>query len=243
MSSLNIALFAFRYPCSSVYLYSATTLSLCSSSYPLSMGNLIMSPTWQISLVVLFIIRCLGSSLCRAYCSRILLTVWFFHLIPITVISVILFLVSTFFCPVPSLSCGPLEDLLPSLSQYGSVSALPDDEDLEFDDSTSGFTLIIGEFLCFSCQLSSIGWQTVEFSPCSTSAYPYSHGLDCTGSLGFCMKTLVLHLRTKLRKTMFHFLYIQLPDLLKTHHCYLVALIHLCTYVVFTRILWCILIL
>ena len=114
---------------------------------------------------------------------------------------------STFFCPIPSHSCDPLEDLLHSLSQYGSVSALPDDEDLEFDDSTSGFTLIIGEFLCFSCQLSSIGWQTVEFSPCSTSAYPYSHGLDCTGSLGFCMKTLVLHLWTKLRKTMFHFLY------------------------------------
>ena len=43
---------------------------------------------------------------------------------------------STFFCPVPSHSCGPLEDLLPSLSQYGSVSALPDDEDLDFDDST-----------------------------------------------------------------------------------------------------------
>jgi hypothetical protein len=154
------------------------------------MGNLIMSPTWQISLVVLFIIRCLGSSLCRAYCSRILLTVWFFHLVPITVISVILFLVSTFFCPVPSHSCDPLEDLLPSLSQYGSVSALPDDEDLEFDGSTSGFTFIIGELLCFSCQLSSIGWQTVESSPCSTSAYPYSHGLDCTWFFGILYEDL-----------------------------------------------------
>ena len=51
---------------------------------------------------------------------------------PITIISVIHLLVSTFFCPVPSHSCDPLEDLLPSLSQYGSVSALPDDEDLEF---------------------------------------------------------------------------------------------------------------
>ena len=51
---------------------------------------------------------------------------------PITVISVIHLLVSIFFCPVPSHSCDPLEDLLPSLSQYGSVSALPDDDDLEF---------------------------------------------------------------------------------------------------------------
>ena len=37
-----------------------------------------------------------------------------------------------FFFPVPSHSCDPLEDLLPSLSQHGSVSALPDDADLEF---------------------------------------------------------------------------------------------------------------
>ena len=51
---------------------------------------------------------------------------------PITVISVIHLLVSPFFCPVPSHSCDPLEDPLPSLSQYGSVSAPPDDEDLEF---------------------------------------------------------------------------------------------------------------
>ena len=51
---------------------------------------------------------------------------------PITVISVIHFLVSPFFCPVPSHSCDPLEDLLPSLSQYGSVSVPPDDEYLDF---------------------------------------------------------------------------------------------------------------
>ena len=51
---------------------------------------------------------------------------------PITVISVIHLLVSPFFCPVPSHSCDLLEDLLPSLSHYGSVSVFPDDEDLEF---------------------------------------------------------------------------------------------------------------
>ena len=81
-----------------------------------------------------------------------------------------------------------------------------------FDDSTSGFTFIIGEFLCFSCRLSPIDWQTVESFPCSTSAYIYSHGLDCTSSLGLFMKTLVPHLWTKLRKIMFH-LCTQLPDL------------------------------
>ena len=51
---------------------------------------------------------------------------------PITVISVIHLLVSPFFFPVPSHSCDLLEDPLPSLSQYGSVSAPPDDEDLDF---------------------------------------------------------------------------------------------------------------
>ena len=50
---------------------------------------------------------------------------------PITIISVIHLLVSTFFCLVPSHSCDPLEDLLPSLSQYGSVPVPPDDDDLE----------------------------------------------------------------------------------------------------------------
>ena len=60
--------------------------------------------------------------------------------------------------PVPSQSCDPLEDLLPSSSQYGFSSALPDDEDVEFfDDRTLGFTFIIGEFLFFSYQLSPIG--------------------------------------------------------------------------------------
>ena len=47
---------------------------------------------------------------------------------PITVISVIHLLASPFFFPVPSHSCDPL----PSLSQYGSVSTPPDEEDIEF---------------------------------------------------------------------------------------------------------------
>ena len=51
---------------------------------------------------------------------------------PITVISVIHLLVSPFFFPVPSHSCDPLEDLLRSLSQYGSILVPPDDDDLEF---------------------------------------------------------------------------------------------------------------
>ena len=41
-------------------------------------------------------------------------------------------LVSPFLYLVPSHSYDPLEDLFPSLSQYGSASALLDDEDLDF---------------------------------------------------------------------------------------------------------------
>ena len=102
-----------------------------SSSCPLYLGNLIMSPTWQIRLVVLSISSMLpwvifvlwslfkDSSQCMIY-----------SLIP-SLLS-LLSIVSPFFCPVPSHSCDLLEDLLPSLSQHGSISVLPDDEDLEF---------------------------------------------------------------------------------------------------------------
>ena len=123
----------------------------------------------------------------------------------------LILLLSTILYPVPSHSCDPLEDLLSSLSQFVFSSALLDDEDLNLWWSY-GFTFIIGEFLCFSFQLSPIDWQTVESSPCSTSTYIYSHGLDCTSSLGLFMKTLVLYLWTKLRKIMFY-PFTQLPDL------------------------------
>ena len=49
---------------------------------------------------------------------------------PIVVISVIC--CAPFFFPIPSHSCDPLEDILPSFSQHGSVSVLLDDENLEF---------------------------------------------------------------------------------------------------------------
>ena len=81
----------------------------------------------------------------------------------------LLLLVSPFLYPVPSHSCDPLEDLLPSLSQYGSASALLDDEDLEFWWLYLRIHFYFCEFLCLSCQLSPIGWQSVESYPCSTS--------------------------------------------------------------------------
>ena len=56
--------------------------------------------------------------------------------------------------------------------------------------------------------------------PCLNSTYIYSHGLDCSGSLGLFMKTLVPHLWTKLHKIMFY-LCTRLPRSLKTHSCIL----------------------
>ena len=131
MSSLNRALFAFRYPCFSVYLCSAITLSFYSSSFPLYLGNLIMSPTWQISLVVLSMSKMLPwviSVSCLLF--KDLTQCLIYILIPS--LSYLLSLVSPLLCPVPSHSCDPLEDLLPSLSQYSSASALSDDKDLDF---------------------------------------------------------------------------------------------------------------
>ena len=91
-----------------------------SSSCPLYLGNLIMTPSWQISLVVLSIsIRYLGSSLCCAHYSRTLPNVWYIAWSPHCYICYLF--VSPFFFPIPSHSCDPLEDLLPSLSQHGSV--------------------------------------------------------------------------------------------------------------------------
>ena len=47
-------------------------------------------------------------------------------------LSYMLLLVSLFLNPIPSYFGDLLEDIFPSLSWYGSTSALPDDEDLEF---------------------------------------------------------------------------------------------------------------
>ena len=90
-----------------------------------------MSPTLQISLVVLSIRYTLPSVisvLCSLFkeSSQCLI----YSLIP-SLLYLLSICVSLLF-PVPSHSCDPLEDLLPSLSQHGSVSVLPDDEDLEF---------------------------------------------------------------------------------------------------------------
>ena len=132
MSSLNIALFVFRYPCFSVHLCSTITLS-----FLLLLLSIIPGESVHVSYMT-------DKSSCSIYSLYatlghlcVVLTVQRLYLLfdlspdPITIISVIHLLVSTFFCPVPSHSCDPLEDLLPSLSQYGSVSVPPDDDDLE----------------------------------------------------------------------------------------------------------------
>ena len=151
--------------------------------------------------------------------------------------SYLLLLVSPFFYPVPSHSCDPLEDLLPSLSQYGSASALPDDEDLEFWRSYLG----IHFWLIPLFQLSVITYLLTICWICSMFNFNniYLHGLDCTGSLGLFMKTLVSHLWTKLRKVML-WLLTQASRYLNTcHYCILWLRSTFVIYVVSTRIIWC----
>ena len=58
-----------------------------------------------------------------------------------------------------------------------------------FDDGTLGFTFIIGELLCFSCQFHLLIDNLLN--PIHVQLqHIYSHGLDCTSSFGFLMKTL-----------------------------------------------------
>ena len=124
----------------------------------------------------------------------------------------LLSLVSPFLYPVPSHPCDPMEDLFPSLSQYGSTSILPDDEDVYF------WRLYLRIHFHYwwipFLQLSIITyWLTIcwirsmfDFNNI------YSHGLDFTGSLVFFTKTLGSYPWTKLRKIMLWSL-TQLPNL------------------------------
>ena len=129
MSSLNIALFAFRYPCFSVYLCSAITLGFLLLLLFVIPGESdhVSYMTDKSSCSILY--AALGH-LCVVLTVQGFLPMSDLSPDPITIISVVL--VSPLFFPVPSHSCDLLEDLLPSLSQHGSISALPDDEDLEF---------------------------------------------------------------------------------------------------------------
>ena len=116
MSSLNIALFAFRYPCFSVYLCSAITLGflLLLSVIPGESDHVsYMTDKSSCSIYPLY------AALGHLY---IVLTVQGLYLMsdlsldPLIVISVIHLLMSPLFFLVPSHSCDPLEDPFPSLS-------------------------------------------------------------------------------------------------------------------------------
>ena len=174
MSSLNIALFAFRYPCSSIHLCSAITLSfwlLLLSIIPGESAHVsYMTDKSSCSIYPLY--AALGH-LCVVLTGQGLYPMFDLSPDPIIVISVIPLLVPPFFCPVPSHSCDPLEDLLPSLSQYGSTSALPDDEDLEF---WWWYLRIQYPYLwtpLFHLSASLIYWHFVD-SPCLNSTYVFT---------------------------------------------------------------------
>ena len=132
MSSLNITLFELSNTHVSVYTFSlAITSILYSSTCPLYMGNLIMSPTWQISLIFLCAIKTFPWVI---FVSCSLLKDLYLHLIIILIpsLSYMKLLVSTFPYPAPSHSCDPLEDSLPSSSHCVFSSPSLEYEDLEF---------------------------------------------------------------------------------------------------------------
>ena len=176
MSSLNIEIFELSDTHVSVYTFSFIyhfELSY-SSTCPLYRGNLIMSPTWQIILVVLSakLKATLGHLCVVRDCSRIYPCIWllsWFHDYPIWVS-----FVSTFPYPVPSHSCDPLEDVLTPSSQYGFSSALPEDEDLEFWRWYLRIHYHYWWTPLLQLSVSPIDWQSVEFFPCSTSTHLFT---------------------------------------------------------------------
>ena len=133
MSSLNKALvWAFFHSCLKFSLLISTTTSIDYSSTCLQyMGNLFMSPTWQITLVVpVEILKfpwviSMSWSLFKDMCLYLIIS------IPIIIISdnsLCLPSLSQF----PSYSCDFLKDSLPSSSHHDFSSAPLEDEDLEF---------------------------------------------------------------------------------------------------------------
>ena len=130
MSSLNIALSIFFDTHVSVFTFSSaitSSLLLLLLSVIPGKSDHVSYTTDKYSCSIYKVKSCLGSSLCRAQdLTQCLISI----LIPSLLY--MLSLVSPFLFPVPSHSCDPLEDLFPSLSQHGSISVLPDDEDLEF---------------------------------------------------------------------------------------------------------------
>ena len=178
MSSLNIALFFFRYPCFSVHLCLAITLSF------LLLLSIIPGESDHVSYMAdksscsLYKLCAALGHLCgvltiQGLFPNVCFIAWSHHCY------ICYLFVSTFFCPVPSHSCDPLEDLLPSLSHHGSVSVLPDDEDLEFwrwylRIHFHHWWLPLLQLLIITYWL-TICWICSMFSFNNI----YSHGLDC----------------------------------------------------------------
>ena len=143
------------FQCTSVFSYHFEFSD--SSSCPLYLGNLIMSPTWQISLVVLsicFTLPWVISVSCSLFKDSS-------HYLIYSLIQSLFYLLSFSLC-LPSFTqflvtlvirwriyCLPYHIMV--LFQYFLKMKIS-----IFDDRTSGFTSLIGEFLFFSCWLSLI---------------------------------------------------------------------------------------
>ena len=133
MSSLNITLSVFSDSHVSVFIFSSTI----TSSFLLLLLSILPRESDHVS----YMENKSSCYICKVTkipwmismpCSLFKdLTLYLIYIL-IPSLSYLLLLAFPFLYPVPSHSCDPLEDLLPSLSQYGSASALPDDEYLEF---------------------------------------------------------------------------------------------------------------
>ena len=149
MSSLNIALFVFRYPCFSVHFCSAITLSFLIRLLSIIPGesNHVSYMTNKSSCSILY--TTLGH-LCVGLTVQGLYSMSDLQPNPIIVTSIIYLCLPSFYQFLVTLvmhwriyclsyhSMVPFQHFLMTKTQ-------------SFHDGTSGVTFIIGEFLCFSC--------------------------------------------------------------------------------------------
>ena len=175
MSSLNIALSKLFDTHVSVYTFSPTITSNFLVLYLYFLhgeSDHVSYMTDKSSCPICKVKSYLGSSLCRAHCSRIYpcfyLLSWFHHYL------IWLLLVFAFPYLVPSHSCDPLEDLFPSSSHHGFSSALPEDEDLDFCRWYLRIHYHHWWTPLLHLSVSPIHWQSIESFPCLTSTHLFT---------------------------------------------------------------------
>ena len=174
MSSLNKEISELSDTHVSIYTSTSTiNLSFYSSTFHLYRGNLIMSPTWQKSLVLKSASQKMPwfiSVLCSLFKD-----LYLYLIIPIPIIIISENSLCLPSCiHFPSHSCDLLKDSLPSSSHHSFSSTSPEYEDLEFWRWYLRIHYHYWWTHLLQLSASLIYWHPIEFLPCSTSTHLFT---------------------------------------------------------------------